>query len=444
MNQSTGLKLLCVTVFLLAGMPQLNVRVGPVPLYAIDILLFVTFCYALGTQVADRRRNPFAGYIMIILFFAIAGEVATILTYGKALQPIYLIVRELLAFSLFFSASRIVQTSEDIQTVLKAGLLGLLITAVLMITSSMPPTRSIAVAFFSFNMLVPASEELSRAFGVFGPPGGMRGQSLVGMSILSGAFLNTFWPMVALLYRWPGLGGWWKKLALAGTVLAPIGVVMGYSRGALVGLIFVVAGLMLFGSGRNRRGVIISVLLGLTIFSTVGWNSNLFFFDRIENRVTAMIDDPYKDPRETERLYSYTEPFKHVIKHPRFFFVGEGLSVRKIPESFGGERAGKNYHSLFASAYYAYGMIAAFIYVFFIFRIFFFVWQQIRRFSGTNSIPLLYSQALFAAMLGMLPWLLLGHAVVTLPRGTELFCLLVGLIAALKKFQVKVNVPATT
>jgi len=409
-----------------------------------DILLFVTFCYALGTRVTYRRRNPLVGYMMVILFFAIAGEVATVLTYGQALEPVYLIARELLAFSLFFSASRIVQTSEDIQAVFKAGLLGLLITAVLMITSSMPPTRGIAVEFFSFNMLVPASAELSRAFGVFGPPGGMRGQSLVGMSILSGAFLNTFWPMVALLYRWPGLGGWWKKLALAGTVLAPIGVVMGYSRGALVGLVFVVAGLMLFGSGRNRRGVIISVLLGLTVFSAVGWNSNLFFFDRIENRVSEMIADPYHDERETGRIYAYTEPFSHVMEHPRFFFVGEGVSVRKIPNAGGGERAGKAYHALFGAAYYAYGMVAAFIYMFFIFRIFFFVWQQMRRFSGTNSIPLLYSQALFAAMLGMLPWLLLGHAVVTLPRGTELFCLLVGLIAALRNFQVKVNVPATT
>jgi len=155
--------------------------------------------------------------------------------------------------------------------------------------------------------------------------------------------------------------------------------------------------------------------------------------------VSEMIADPYHDERETGRIYAYTEPFSHVIEHPRFFFIGEGVSVRKIPESFGGERAGKAYHALFGAAYYAYGMIAAFIYMFFIFRIFFFIWQQIRRFSGSESIPLLYAQALFAAMLGMLPWLLLGHAVVTLARGTELFCLLIGLVASLKNFQEDAN-----
>jgi len=435
MTKSKSLTLLCLTVFLLVGIPRLNIKFGPVPLYAIDLLLLVTFCYAMRIRPAYRGGTPFAGFVITILIFAILGELVTLITYGQPLQPIYLIIRELLAFSLFFSVSRIVQSPEDIQAVIKAALLGLIITALMMMMSSMPPTRGIATAIFSLSFLTPASDGLIKMFDLLQRAGGMRGHSLVGMGILSGAFLNTFWPLVSLLYRWPNLTGGWRRLALAGTILAPLGVVMGYSRGALLGLFFVIGGLMFFGSSRVRRGVIIAFLLGLTVFSIVGWDSDIFYFDRIENRVTAMIENPYKDVRETDRIYAYTEPFEHVVEHPRFFIVGEGISVTKIPEAGGGERAGKAYHVLFAAAYYAYGMLASFIYVFLVIYAFFFLFMQMRRFSGTASISLLYSQALFASMLGMLPWLLLGHAVVSVPRGTMLFFLLLGLIASLKNLQ---------
>jgi len=440
MKHAMALKLLCLTIFLLLGIPRLNIKIASLPIYAIDFLLLATFMYAMRMHKVYQGKTPLAGFMATILVFAVLGETATIITYGEPLQPIYLIVRELLAFSLFFSVSRIIRTVEDIQAVIKAALIGLLVTASMMILSSMPITRGIATAVFSMNFLVPDSDTLVKMFGVLQREGGMRGHSLVGMSILSGAFLNSFWPLVALLYRWPGIPSMWKQLALIGTLLFPFGVVMGYSRGALVGLIFVVGGVLFFGSGRIRRGIIVAVLLGLTVFSAVGWNSDLFFFDRIEHRVNAMIDNPYVDPRETERLYSYTEPFEHVVEHPRFLLIGEGLSVRKIPESHGGERAGKNYHSLFAAAYYAYGMVAAFIFVFLVIAGFLFVWKQIWRFRQQGlSIPLLCAQALFASMLGMLPWLLLGHAVVTLPRGTMLFCLLFGLAASLKNFQEDAN-----
>jgi len=435
MSKSTALKLLCLTVFILAGMPRLNIKVGPLPIYAIDILLLFTFCYAMRLHSVCKGRTPFSGFIIVIMIFAVLGELVALLNYGQPLQPSYLMVRELLAFSLFFSVSRIIRSTEDIQAIIKAALLGVIITSLMMILSSIGPTRGIANFFFGFSFLEPASAEAMKVFNLFDEP--MRGRSLVGVSILSGAFLNTFWPLIALLYRWPSLSGWWRRLALLGTLLAPFGVVMGYSRGALLGLAFVVLGLLFFGSGRNRRGVIIASFLALLVFSSVGWNSSFFFFDRIQNRVTAMIEDPYSDPRETERLYAYTEPFGHVLEHPRFFFMGEGISPAKIPEAMGGERKGKSYHALFAAAYYAYGMLGAFTYMFLVVVVFVFLWRKIRRLAGSRTRLELYSQALFAAMLGMLPWLLLGHAVVSVPRGTMLFCLLLGLIASLNNFQVK-------
>jgi len=434
MNKSTALKLLCLTVFILAGMPKLNVKFGPLPLYAIDFMLFMVFIYAMRIPKAYQGRTPLSGFVITIMFFAVLGELAALFRFGQPLQPTYLIVRELLACSLFFSASRIIQTSEDIQAVLKAAVLGVLITALMMIMSSLPPTRGITNFFFAFSFFEPASNEVLRGFALI--EHAMRGRSLVGVSILSGAFLNAFWPLVGLLYRWPGIGLNWKYLALAGTLLAPFGIVMGYSRGALIGLAFVVLGLLFFGSGPSRRGVIVAFLFALTVFNAVGWDSDFFFFDRIENRVTAMVEDPYSDPRETERLYAYTEPFEHVLQNPRFLLIGEGVSPRRIEGAFL-ERSGKSYHALFAAAYYAYGMLASFIYMFMVVAAFVFLWRQIRRLHGSNSMAEVYAQALFASLLGLVPWLLFGHAVVTVTHGMTLMFLFLGFVASLNNFQAK-------
>jgi len=434
MRQSTAIRFLCLVVFVLIGMPRLNIKFGSVPLYTIDVLLLVTFIYAMRLPRIRRDRMPLSGFVIVIMVFAVLGELASLINFGQPLQPIYLIVREMLAFSLFFSASRIVRTSTDIQAIAKSALLGVIITASMMIMSSLAPTRAISNFFFSFSFLEPASAETVRGYALI--EHAMRGRSLVGVSIMSGAFLNVCWPLVALLYRWPGLSIGWRHLALTGTLLAPFGVVMGYSRGALIGLALVVLGLLFFGSSRSRRGVVIATMLALTVFSSVGWNSSFFFFDRIENRVTAMVEDPYSDARETERIYAYTQPFKHVLEHPRFLFIGEGLSPRRIPGAVS-ERDGKAYHALFAAAYYAYGMVASFIYMGLLIVALIFLWKHVRRLAGSNTIGELYSHAMFASFFGLLPWLVFGHAVVTVPHGTMLCFLVLGLIASLKNFETK-------
>ena len=45
-NRSAGLMWLCAAVFVLTAVPRLNIKIGPLPLYAIDLLVFVTFLYS--------------------------------------------------------------------------------------------------------------------------------------------------------------------------------------------------------------------------------------------------------------------------------------------------------------------------------------------------------------------------------------------------------------
>jgi hypothetical protein len=264
----------------------------------------------------------------------------------------------------------------------------------------------------------------------------MRGRSLVGVSILSGAFLNVCWPMAAMLYQWhQKIPIVWKKAALMSMSLVPIGIVMSYSRGAILGLIFVVAGILLSGANQARRGIIIGSLSALVLFSAVGWDSEVFFFERLETRTKAMIENPYEDERETARIYAYVDPFEHLRTNPEFLVFGRGQTYRSY---------GIADHAVFAKAYVAYGMIAAFLYMLLIIRALTFLWGRSRKQKKGDPFTNRFAQTLLASQLGMVPWIMLGHAAVSAPRGAMLLFLTLGLAASLRNFDIKskASIPA--
>ncbi|MFW2439049.1 MAG: O-antigen ligase family protein [Arenicellales bacterium] len=436
-----GLLWLTATVFVLTAMPRLSIKFGPLPLYAIDLLIIITLFYSLKMKAVYSGKRPFSGFIILIIFFAILGEIAAMSYSGQLFAPIYLLIRTFLAVSLFYSASKILRSRNDLLLVFKAASLGIGITVMLMIMTSLPFTRGLVVSsIFSISYLEPSFVFTAKRYSMEAfQDVGVRGKSLIGVSILSGAFINVMWPFISLLIRWPWNLGFWRKIAIVVCILSPIAVVMSYSRGAILGMFLVIGGTLFFGSSRNRQGIIVAVLMSVTIFSFVGWDSDVFFFERIENRYTAMIDNPFEDERESERILSYVEPFEHMVENPHFIIVGEGTSITKTGVI--SEQSGKATHSVFSKAYYSYGMVASFIYMFLIVRGFSFTRRQIRIRKRLGDISSLYAQGLFAALLGILPWLVFGHAAVSTPRGAMMFFLLFGMIASLKNFPVTGNTP---
>ncbi|VAX11784.1 hypothetical protein MNBD_GAMMA26-1255 [hydrothermal vent metagenome] len=434
-----SLKLLCASVFILTAMPRASLKIGPIPVYVIDILLAMTFYYAMQIRPVYRGKRPFDDFIKIIIFLAVLSELNGMVHFGAILEPAYMLVRTLLAITLFYSAGRIIRSEADLYAVIKAGLLGLVITSMLMIMSSLPFTRGIVTSYiFSIQFLEPATESTLRMYG--DTADAMRGKSLVGVSILTGAFLNIMWPLAALICNCHSnkVSKLWRKIALAGCMLAPFGIVMSYSRGAILGLFLVVGGVLFFSSGGSRRGVIIAALTAVIMFSYIGWDSEVFFFERVQVRTIAMIENPYESEYETERLYAYSEPFEHLIENPGFFFVGEGLGADKLASRgqlgvqrlFDSARAAT--HAVFAKAYYTYGMLASLVYMLLVVSGFLYLKDRIRARPKAYMVSNRYAPALFASMLGMLPWFVFGHAAVSQPRGAMMFFLLFGLLAALK------------
>lgn len=438
-GRTAGVGALAVAVFLLFAMPRLNMRVAGIPIYFIDLAVFMAVLYGLTAALRESAREltpryPFGGMMLLLAGFAVIGEIVSLLYGARALEPIYLTMRTVLAFSLFFAVPYLVRTQEDIRLVAQAATLGLLITGTLMVLVSLPMTRGFVINnIFSIPQLEPATERLTeRYLFVRDPETGTRGRSLVGVSIVSATFVNLAWPLAALLlvgrFR---LGPVWRALALAAVFLAPLAVLMSYSRGPIAGTVLVLLAALLLGVGRLKRALIVPVVATVGFVGFVGVGSQLLMMDRLVTRVSVMVDDPTRDYGDAARFLAYVQPFEHVFENPQFLVLGQGAALSRT-----GEHAmrGQADHALFAAAYYTRGMAAALIYMFLIVAGLYYANRHRGR-RGWDPGGL-YAKAMFLSLLAIIPWALFGHMITTDVRGMLMFSLILGLLASLRNFPI--------
>ena len=62
-----GIRLFALFVFVLAAVPRLNVQIGPIPLYLMDLLIVALIVKAMKSRPFPGRR-PFEG-IIVLLFW---------------------------------------------------------------------------------------------------------------------------------------------------------------------------------------------------------------------------------------------------------------------------------------------------------------------------------------------------------------------------------------
>jgi hypothetical protein len=427
-TKRTALTFLGLTVFLLMADPLMNTYLGPVPVYAVDFLALLTWFYA--KRIPQTKRVPLQSFVFLIIASMLTSELLAAARLGTLLQPSYIILRTLLAVSLFFSVTRIIQGKQDLITILKAGLLGAIITAALMITSSLPQTRSyVARYIFSNALLLPSADQVSSTYSSGSEA--LRGQSLVGVSILSAAFLNSIWPLILLLRTSERLHIVWRFLTAIAIVLIPIGVVLSYSRGAIVGLVLVLVIAIMLNSKKVSQPIVAGVGLMLLAFVWLGWESDTLKFEWLQTKAEDQLADPYDSDDVTQRIYAYSEPFELVRAQPIFLLVGEGFARDKIdgaPAS-----VGTAWHAVFAAATYGYGMLAAFTYVAMLVIAFLMTWKSVWK--SQSAFASTFSRALLAGLAGFSMWFLLGLAGVSEPRGAMLLFFVFGLVAVQSNFE---------
>ena len=430
-NHAKALKFLCVTVLLLFGAPKINIKLGPIPLYLIDVFILSTMYYARSLPKLTFNI-PYKNHVRFILFMILLNEFFNGIRIGTLLQPIYLMIRMTFAVSLFFILPRIITNPQYLIKVLKYGLFGAFLSALLLIFSSLAITRGISSILLTNSFLMPNASSLESTLGTVGSMAD-RGTSLIGVSILSGAFLNVIWPLLFLLLSFYKSKGIIKYVLFATLAVIPIGVIMTYSRGAILALILVSTGIVLFQKGKYRFIVIVFLLTGYIGFSTIGFDSKLFKFDRIVTRTEAAIYNPYDDERESERINAYIQPFEHIINNPIYLFLGEGFARLKVSgtfdHSYGINRAD---HAVLAKAYYAYGMITSFSIVFLFFLLTVYTFKIIRKTPNNNLFSSKLTRLLFVVLLGFSSWFTFGHAAVSSPRGAMLMFFVFGLVVSQK------------
>jgi hypothetical protein len=258
----------------------------------------------------------------------------------------------------------------------------------------------------------------------------MRGQSLVGLSILSGAWLNTIWPLLFLLRANEKLGMGWRLAMIAAIAIVPLGVVMSYSRGMITGLALILIIALLLNSNKVRQPIVLGVGISLLIFSSVGWGSEYFKFEWLQNKAGYQFVHVNQSEDITHRIYAYTDPFLLIQKNPMFIFLGEGLARYKIA---GASSAVSDLasHTAFATATYGYGMPAAFAYVFLLMGTVRATWGYV--WHSKKDFLRLFSRALLAGLAGVTVYFI-QEPVLTEPRGVMLLFFVFGLAAVQLNF----------
>lgn len=422
-----SLRLLGVSFFVLMAAPLSNFRVGPAPIYIIDLLLLLTWASVLGAK-KDKSRLPLAGLVYLILVAMFTSEIVSGIRLGTLLQPVYIVFRTSLAISLFFLVPRIVCDYESFNYMIKRGLLGAVITALLMILSSFPQSQTfVAENVFAHTFLVPSSSNLLLYYSSINEAA--RGRSLIGVSILSGAFLNTFWPLIFLLRVGRRPSPLSRVLIVVAMISVPIAVAMSYSRGAIFGMAMILAVVVVLNSRKVRQPMVIGVVVSALFFTYIGWESQYLKFEWLQAKTQDQLENPYGSVGTSERLFAYTEPFLHLVENPQFLFFGQGFAREKVdnnPGLLAGQDAAT--HAVFAAAYYGYGMLAAAIYMFLLFSAMRLAWRG--SWEAGNLRSTVYSKALLASLLGLSSWFMLGHAAVSEPRGAMLLFVSFGLVVA--------------
>lgn len=429
-------------VFLLTAAPKVNIRVGPAPLYLIDGLIVLCLAYAVRAPGFPPGRRPFLSVVASLYVLSVASELGSVLYAGGGFEQIYLAGRTTLAFSAFYITGQLVRGSADLRLALRAAALGTIVTASLMILSSLPMTRAaVTDLVLAQRFLEPAADGVAARFGSGGAydeqdAGGVRGRTLVGVSILGATFLNVLWPLAALAARGTRDTLPWRSVAECACLLAPMGVLFSYSRGPIFGAFLIVAAVLALGLSTLRRAVIGPVAAGAAVVLLIGVGSEVFFFERLTRSSAKIFDETQVTRSELERFHAYVEPFDHLLENPEFLILGEGNAVGRIAAA---EKAGRANHALFAQAYYANGMVAAFLYMLLLAQALHFAFWHVRRRRGGLGGG--YAQALLLSVIALLPWAAFGHAIVSTPRGMILFFVVLGLLTTLRRLPFDDPVP---
>lgn len=432
--------ILVLLVMTITVVPYVRVKVGPIPIYAVDVVtaiaLWLVWRQKLEKQEKFWQHSPNVALLTgTYVSFVVLTALHEIWLYGVFLEPIYLLTRNLLSVTPIFLISHLWRDETDLKSLSKSLIVGLLMTSVVTIAFSLPGIGSvIRSTLFQIGWLFPPRIGIAAEIEVETV---VRGSSLYGGTNPTGCALMVFFGLVYGIARSRGLiNSLWQKLALIGLVLTPFAVLMTYSRGAYLSL-FLVAAVMVWRSyaGSRRLVTAISLILVLTIVS-VGASSDYFYFERITER-NISLDESEVGASERARIRAYTKLVPFLRDNPRWIFVGAGDTAKKLTRrgrvskrdlvlSFSDGRI----HSFFAAVFYNRGLGALLSSVLLIAIVFVRSEANRRQAYRLPASTRWLSYVLPLVFVAIVPSILTEHFFVTSIPGHGLLFLILGLTVA--------------
>ena len=426
--------LVALFAFFLFAAPIANIRVGPVPLYIIDVLALLIIVFGLFL-IRDRRilNYPFVPLTAALLFLALVSELVGMSYGASALNSVFMGFRFFVAHGIFLLLPLFLRSMDDVLLVLKYLALALLLGNILMILTSLPFSRGLMEStVFSLSFLEPANQGIESKAN-FRAELATRGRTLVGVSIIGATYISIMWPLVAFLrLKSESLSAGWRMVTSCALTLTPFGILMSYSRSAIAGAVLTIVASFFLPAGRLRAVLLPSLMISAIAVVTVGVGSSLFFFERLENRFTAALEDPLGDIREYRRFYSYIEPFEHVVDNPQFLVFGEGMALTRTSLS---EQRHSNNHSVVGAGYYAHGILWVLL---FLSLLYFalkaaFLYAATKPRTAEEHLP----QALFLSLMPVIVLAAFAPGLSNNPRVTMMFFFLVSLVVSIPALESK-------
>ena len=322
--------------------------------------------------------------------------------------------------------ARCIESEEDIILLLKTFCIGMTLTGLETSMMSFAATRAPFTEYLFSNQYLNSADIDSPKFQ---SALSIRGTSLVGVSNMTGAFLNMMLPLAVVLYRCSSRAAIYRIIAIAAVAVSIFATMTTYSRSAYLGFALLALAVIFMGTFRGKWLIIVTAIAVAMSVAWIGVDSDYFNFDRLERRMNAAIYNPYANPEESERIDSYLDAGQFIAKNPTLLFVGEGVNTGAfIPWS-----AKRPDHSVFGRALFAYGLIASLCYCFLMFWALMTAFKNIRLVGKRSSLFSMFAQAMFASMLAVLPWFMFTHPIISNPRASSFYFAMVGIVFAVNR-----------
>ncbi|MDB2576737.1 O-antigen ligase family protein [Planctomycetota bacterium] len=426
--QQKALTLTCVAVFLLLAAPRARVGPGGIPIYLYDVFGALAFGFAYRVSLPSAPairllRSLLAALLFLIVISQVNAGILITSPTNAAYMAIRYFVNVLMAVAILkFAADR---NGFDLLT--KTIIAATAVTATITLLLSVPATRDLILPLMKVPFLNPTAMWVDRTLA--SSQSAVRGESLIGTSTITGAFLASMWPIVACMpFLRVDPRSAWNRLRGPIAALVALGALATYSRGALLALGAACVVLLVKGSRRTRQASAALILAAGFTFYFAPSESESLMIDRYSNRFSALAEGlraggEFDTANEADRLESYIAPFIYLSENPEMAVLGHGNArgrttrLHPSPVTF-------PTHALIPSAMVKFGLVSALILVSMIVLAI----RSLPQASPNESERSRQARASVLAMFAAASiWFIVGHAAISTARGFGLTMTMIAL-----------------